>query len=138
MGGPIAAIYSIIQRFGGNSPVVMHDGWVEDFGVVHGFAPAPLVYENTETGQHISAKELLIKDLLPELEQATDIKQRIETVRKPVVPSVPAPQVGWSMLGNSFAVVNTTNSWITLADTAQRQAYERMMSNSLQNARRQP
>ena len=50
--------------------VSAYEGWAVDEGVVPAIRPAQPIGPPT--------KELLVKDLLPELEQAPDIKQRIE------------------------------------------------------------
>ena len=96
-------------------------------------APAQPVYENTETGQRITTKELLVKDVLPELEQATDIKQRIETVRaKPVgIPNAPLQGYGGGAAAMTYVTTAASTNGIVWVNNSTR-------SSSITESRRQP
>ena len=67
---------------------------------------------------------LLPKDILPGLEQAGDIKQRIETVRKET--STPRYDL-WNFMvpgtvvmtnGTNFSAVGTGNTWVSIASAS--------------------
>ena len=101
MSGPfgyLEGVTAAINRF---------SGWNKIDAAV---APAQPVYENTETGQRIPTKELLVKDVLPELEQATDIKQRIETVRTKPANVVNAPLQWYGGGATAMTYVTTAAS----------------------------
>ena len=116
------AFHSIFERLSGARTV--------DEGVIHEVIQAQPIGP--------SAKELLVKDLLPELERATDIKQRIETVRaKPTSTTNAAIQrySTASAVGTNQAFSNIYNATRTQQSSIHQQ---QLQQASAFQGRRQP